>query len=187
MAEGPVDEPRQRQSPGPKRHVSKRERQRALARRQRLRKMLMFGAAAAAVVAVVAIFPPGAPPQGSLDVALSQHVHIDLFINGTQVTIPAHIGVNQSLWRDHKLDTYSSNQTEAAVHTHNQTGSVHIALRTWHACTLGDFFKIWGVPFDSGHLIGFVGPVAMTVSGARSDAFGGLVLQEGQQIVIRGG
>jgi protein-S-isoprenylcysteine O-methyltransferase Ste14 len=177
--------------PAPKSYDGARPRasRRAQERRQReRRKLLIRGAAAAVVVvaigAVIATAPPAAVP---INTTLSQHVTIQIFMNGSNVVIPAHIGINATRWIDHSLDAFSINSTQAAIHTHNTTGSVHVQLKKWHPCTLGDFFSIWGASFNSEHLLSYTGTVTVTVNGKPNGDFRGLVLQEGQVIVIRAG
>ena len=162
---------------------------RARERRQRQRRQLLYRVTALAIVlvaigAVIAAAPPAAVPINN---ALSQHVSLQLYINGSKVVIPAHIGINRTLWIDHGLDGFAINKTQAAIHTHNLTGSVHVQLKTWHPCTLGDFFSIWGATFDSAHLLSFTGTVGVTVNGKPNGEFSSLILQEGQTIVIHAG
>jgi hypothetical protein len=155
-------------------------------RRQR-KLALQVAAAAIAIVALAALIGPAGPAPISVNTALSQHFVLDLYINGSQLVVPAHIGFNKTLWKDHSLDSYSYNKSYAAVHTHNTTGSVHVELRAWHPCHLGEFFSIWGAPFDNGHLLSFVGPVNVTVNGKSNADYRNLILQEGQHIEIRAG
>ncbi len=170
---------------GPKSRASRRALERSRRRRRRL--ALQVAAAAVAVVALAALIGPPAPLPSAVNTALSQHFQLDLFINGSQLVLAAHIGVNKTLWKDHSLDSYSANKSQAAIHTHNTTGSVHVELRAWHPCHLGEFFSIWGASFDSTHLLGYVGTVTVTVNGKPNSEFRNLLLQEGQNITIRAG
>jgi hypothetical protein len=65
------------------------------------------------------------------------HQHLDLFSGRRQVTVPANIGIDAS-------GTYL-----AALHTHDNTGIVHVESPTAASYTLGQFFAVWGVRLDA--------------------------------------
>lgn len=68
---------------------------------------------------------------------LHAHQHLDLFIKGKPVPVPALIGVNVT-------ERYIS-----PIHTHDTTGEIHIESPTVKNYTLGQFFDIWGVRLSS--------------------------------------
>lgn len=81
-----------------------------------------------------------APADPSL---LHNHVHLDIFINGENVPVPAQIGL--------------SNQAEVPTHTHDSTGIVHVeASDVSFKPTLGLFFDVWGVSFTEKNIGGYV-------------------------------
>ena len=63
------------------------------------------------------------------------HAHLDIFIHDRRETVPADIGI-------------SSQDTISPVHTHDETGVIHVESPDKNAAyTLGQFFDIWGIKF----------------------------------------
>ncbi|MGZ4660505.1 MAG: hypothetical protein ACXVYB_04415 [Arthrobacter sp.] len=66
------------------------------------------------------------------------HTHLDVFVNGTKVAVPADIGF--SFGADGKPNGIS------ALHTHDTTGIVHVEAPTVGAVyTLGQVLTEWGI------------------------------------------
>ena len=59
------------------------------------------------------------------------HAHLDIFINGETYPIPSNIGI-------------VPNQCIYWLHTHDDTGVIHIESPENRTFTLGEFFDIWG-------------------------------------------
>jgi hypothetical protein len=59
------------------------------------------------------------------------HAHLDIFINGEAYPIPSNIGI-------------IPNQCIYWLHTHDDTGVIHIESPENRTFTLGEFFDIWG-------------------------------------------
>jgi hypothetical protein len=81
------------------------------------------------------------------------HQHLDLYVDGHQVTIPADIGINRTVG------------FISPIHTHDATGIIHVESPVVRTFTLGEFFDVWGVRFD-GHCVGGIcdgGGRALTV------------------------
>jgi hypothetical protein len=104
------------------------------------------------------------------------HSHIEVLVNGKQMSVPANIGIDPAL----------PLSSMAGLHTHDTSGTIHNEAGT--GATLGDFFAVWGVPLSSERLGPYEanGPkvVRMWVDGKPSRAFGDLKLTDGQQIVV---
>src|SRR5882672_9989590 len=67
------------------------------------------------------------------------HTHLSIFLNGEALAIPADIGiVSQSA----TADCFYS------IHTHDQSGKIHIEAAAAGTFTLGQVFSIWGQPVD---------------------------------------
>jgi hypothetical protein len=67
------------------------------------------------------------------------HVHLDIFINGEELVIPSNIGIipdNCIYW----------------MHTHDDTGVIHIESPENRTFTLGQFFHIWGETFSNNQI-----------------------------------
>jgi hypothetical protein len=73
--------------------------------------------------------------------ALHIHVHLDVFVDGRRVVVPAGIGI---------ADTFIS-----PLHTHDSTGVVHVESPTIRRFTLGEVLGVWGVRFGTGKLGGY--------------------------------
>ena len=58
------------------------------------------------------------------------HAHLDIFVNGHQLTIPAYVGIED-------------NTCLYWVHTHSTDGIIHIESPKQRGYTLGEFFDIW--------------------------------------------
>lgn len=155
------------------------------AARRRRGRIIQLAAVLLAVGAAVALL--SFSTRGGMNASLHQHPHVEIYVQGTAVAIPTDIGINSSLWHDHSMDEYRQMETMSPIHTHDAGGTIHLEMGTWHPCTLGDFFDVWGQPFGPGEVLSYRGPVSLTVDGKPNSEFGDLMLQDGQQIVIRGG
>ena len=74
-------------------------------------------------------------PQGMTE-GQSQHTHqhVDLWIDGKKVTVPASVGINEA------------QQYLTDLHTHDATGIIHVESRDKNRkFVLGQFFGVWGV------------------------------------------
>jgi hypothetical protein len=71
------------------------------------------------------------------------HQHLDLYVDGARVPIPAGIGI----------DTAAG--IIAPIHTHDATGIIHVESPVVRTFTLGQLFDVWGVRFDA-HCVGDV-------------------------------
>jgi hypothetical protein len=63
------------------------------------------------------------------------HTHLDIFINGKESVVPSNIGIipdNCIYW----------------LHTHDDTGIIHIESPDDRSFTLGQFFDVWRQKFD---------------------------------------
>lgn len=61
------------------------------------------------------------------------HQHLDLYVNGRHLAVPALVGIDE---RQRYLDP---------IHTHDASGIIHIESPSNSAYTLGQFFAVWGV------------------------------------------
>jgi hypothetical protein len=77
-----------------------------------------------------AIGLPALPEEGT---ALHLHQHLDILIRGRSTSVPAGIGID------------AFERFIAPIHTHDDTGVIHVESPTRQPFTLGQFFDIWGV------------------------------------------
>jgi hypothetical protein len=74
----------------------------------------------------------GLPPEGT---TMHEHTDVQIFVHGKKERIPTDIGINASAG------------TIQSIHTHDDTGLVHLESSESREFTLGDFFDVWGVRF----------------------------------------
>ncbi|MHB0865942.1 MAG: hypothetical protein ACYC1Y_03530 [Minisyncoccota bacterium] len=94
----------------------------------------------------------GLPALGSEGSALHIHQHLDIFINGTPVPVPAEIGVN------------NAERFISPIHTHDTSGVIHVESNTIRDFTLGQFFDIWGVRLTKDSLGGYLTSATSTLT-----------------------
>jgi hypothetical protein len=101
------------------------------------------------------------------------HVHITLYVDGRQTPIPSQVGIDPAT------------QTLAAIHTHDDTGIIHMEAGEKHfAPPLQDVFNVWGVRFNSKCIGGYCGGVEMWVNGKPNTQLGSYTLHEHDVITI---
>ena len=104
------------------------------------------------------------------------HQHLDIYVNGKKVQVPALVGI----------DTTSGFLTE--LHTHDTSGILHVESATKRDYVLGQFFGEWGVKLTSNCLGTFCGNLKWWVDGKRMVGNPAqLVLKAHQEIVIAAG
>ena len=74
----------------------------------------------------------GLPPEGT---TMHEHSNVQIFVHGQNERIPTDIGID------------ASKGTIQSIHTHDDTGLVHLESSQSREFTLGDFFGVWGVRF----------------------------------------
>jgi hypothetical protein len=82
----------------------------------------------------------GLPAEGT---TMHEHAHVEIFVHGKNEPIPADIGI----------DTAAG--TIQSIHTHDDTGLVHLESSQSREFTLGEFFGVWGVRFTPSCLGGY--------------------------------
>ncbi len=110
------------------------------------------------------------------------HPVLTIIMNGSPVTVPAQIGIDQSLWKDHSLDQYGIGMSP--LHTHDTTGTIHVESNTVRDFTLHEFLAIWGQPSDGSAINGH--PVtSLTLDGIQeASPTSDVVLKDGEKIVM---
>jgi hypothetical protein len=106
------------------------------------------------------------------------HQHLDIFINGKSMAIPAEIGI----------DTTSG--ILSPIHTHDATGIIHVESPVVKNFTLGEFFNgVWGVRLTDSCIGDYcaTGDKKLEVysNGKKLDSgYGNLILADKQEITI---
>lgn len=86
------------------------------------------------------------------------HAHLDIFVDGAQKLLAPGIGIGPPLvFQDGFV---VSGSCFSWLHTHDETGVIHIESPVQRVYTLGDFFDIWGLPLSASE----VGPAHGKVS-----------------------
>jgi hypothetical protein len=75
----------------------------------------------------------GLPALAREGTALHIHQHLDLYVNDRRVIVPAAIGIDE-------VEGFIS-----PLHTHDETGVIHVESPDVVTFTLGQFFAVWGV------------------------------------------
>ena len=121
----------------------------------------------------------GVPTMAEGDTSIHLHPKLEIVIDDEPVAVPAGIGIGPG----------RGGRNMAGLHTHGGDGTIHV--EGVRGATLGQFFKVWGVPFSSRRIGSFEaardGALRMTVNGEPSSAFDRLVLDDDQVIRIVAG
>jgi hypothetical protein len=121
-------------------------------------------------------------PQEMLNV--HYHAHLDVFVNGKPVTVPAGLGIN--IGPDNTRPAHGDPGI-APLHTHDTSGVLHIEAARDDTFTLGQVFAEWGVVLNR-QQAGAYRNVRVFVDGKR---YGGnpanVVLAEHQEIAVVAG
>jgi len=72
----------------------------------------------------------GLPAEGT---TLHEHANVQVFVHGEQQPVPTNIGISDGAIQ--------------SLHTHDDTGTVHVESSVSQEFTLDDFFGVWGVRF----------------------------------------
>jgi hypothetical protein len=108
------------------------------------------------------------------------HAHLDVFVNGQRIVVPAGIGIQITDPAVTEFDMADGSKAYGGIvlcarpcisplHTHDTTGIIHTESATAVANTLGEFFIEWRVPLRAtcvGNPCG-PAPVAVYVDGER--------------------
>ena len=74
----------------------------------------------------------GLPAEGT---TMHEHADVEIFVHGSKEPVPTDIGID------------TSKGTIQSIHTHDDTGLVHLESSQSREFTLGEFFGVWGVRF----------------------------------------
>jgi hypothetical protein len=103
------------------------------------------------------------------------HAHLDVFVDGKPVEVPAGIGINTDDPKVHRFtDTPDGSISYGGIrrclkpcisplHTHDNTGILHTESATPEPNTLGQFFTEWGVRLSASCVAGFCKPTPIAV------------------------
>ena len=110
------------------------------------------------------------------DMATRYHIHpqLRIVIDGNDQVIPANIGIRP--------------ECMTSIHTHTADGIIHVESPVAKDFTLGDFFAVWGKPFDQTHILDRTTDTArsivVTVNGSVVTTYENTVLRDKDTIFI---
>ncbi len=116
------------------------------------------------------------PPMDSMGM-MHFHQSLTLVIDGKPATVPAQIGIDPTLWKDHSLDS-NGMQGMAPLHTHDTSGTIHVESYANRYYTFGQLVDIWGL-----NLSGYK-QVTMTVNGQPVSDYQNYILKDGDKIIL---
>ncbi len=104
------------------------------------------------------------------------HIHpkLSVKVDGKTIPVPEQLGINKSLYKDHSLGKYGM-QGMAALHTHDNSGVIHVESTVNRDYTLGEFLKIWGIDLNGKS-------VKVSVNGQPVSDWRNHILSDGEQI-----
>jgi hypothetical protein len=127
------------------------------------------------------------------------HAHLDVFVDGKPITVPAGIGINVDDPEVHQFTDTPDGSTGyggiercrtpciSPLHTHDDTGILHTESLTAEPNTLGQFFTEWGVRLSSSCVGEYCSPtpIAFYVNGATyADDPSAIPLKDHEEIAI---
>jgi hypothetical protein len=112
------------------------------------------------------------------------HAHLDVFVNGSPVEVPAGIGIDITDPAVHTtpsdlgptyggIDPACAQPCISPLHTHDWTGVLHTESAEDHPNTLGQFFTEWGVALTPQCVGGYCSPEASIQVYVDGEAFNG--------------
>jgi hypothetical protein len=99
----------------------------------------------------------------SLLATFHHHVHLSLFVNGEQIAIPRGTGMKNPA---HGNYIYHAD-CFYWLHTHDETGIVHMEAPTSRFYDLHDYFYEWGEPLSPSDVAGYIGKVTVFINGVQ--------------------
>ena len=131
----------------------------------------------------VAISVNGNPVTDFKNYVLTDKARLNMTVDGNPIQIPAHIGIDPSLWKDHSLDQYGMQSMNmnmvmpgmAPLHTHDTSGIIHVESSVYRIYTLGEFLNNWGLDLNGK-------TVRATVDGMPVPDYKNIILRDGEQI-----
>lgn len=98
------------------------------------------------------------------------HSHLTIYVNGVQKTIPYGVGIVAPLSLTQDGDGNPFVEGGSAfyyLHTHDETGIIHVESPNSHVYTLGNFFDVWKQPLSSTQVGPDKGAVTVYVDGKK--------------------
>jgi hypothetical protein len=109
----------------------------------------------------------GLTPQVREFLSFHVHAHLDIFVNGDPVVVPAGVGIDitdpgvrTGAGPSYGGITECEHPCISPLHTHDTTGVLHTEAQVDDPNTLGEFFTEWGVTLNDSCVGGYCEPDA---------------------------
>jgi hypothetical protein len=143
--------------------------------RRTMLKILSIGAAVTiAFIAMVVITGASITSHNEKSFVTHLHPSLNVLANGKSISVPKNIGIDSSLHKDHSLDQYGA-EAAAPLHTHDDSGTIHVESTVNRNYTLGEFLNIWGIDLNDK-------TIKLTVDGIPVSDHRNHVLEDGQNL-----
>ncbi|MGH9950989.1 MAG: hypothetical protein ACRD5J_05130 [Nitrososphaeraceae archaeon] len=156
----------------------------SVSRRKRRKQLLKFVIPISAVVIALGVYFALQAQEQGIGAAIVSHIHpkLNITVNGQPLLIPKDVGIHSSLYKDHSLDRYGMSGM-APLHTHDDTGTLHVESNVNRNYTLGQFIKVWG---GLDEILGTAdsNSIKMIVDGRPVTDFNNHILKDGEQISL---
>jgi hypothetical protein len=130
----------------------------------------------------------GIPCQTTLSEDYHIHVHVSLIVDGRQLAIPVAIGIQNPVFPEPAVRFAVGGTCVYPLHTHDETGIVHVEAAAPGDYKLGQVFDIWGQELSSTNVAGHEGLVTVFVDGKRyTDDPRNIVFEPHMQITLEVG
>lgn len=134
--------------------------------------------------ALAAIAAAGLIPESHETLIHHVHAHLDVYVNGKHVVVPAGIGIDIT---DPGVKKFKATDGTSAwggiqecshpcispLHTHDDTGLLHTESASAVSNRLGQFFAEWGVKLDAECVGGYCKPAASVLIVVDGNRFSG--------------
>lgn len=150
------------------------------------KEVLLVGAVVAGtLVLIVGLALLGGRPRTPIDDVLTAcvqhtglgmhiHPHLRMVIDGAERPIPANIGITAACMRP--------------IHTHDETGTLHLEFPVEQDVRLSEFFRVWEQPFSRTQVldrtIGEGDTLRVTVNDQDVENLDTIFMHDGDEIVI---
>jgi hypothetical protein len=116
----------------------------------RPRRILFYSVLA---ISVVLISVAAAEVASNNTIRMHIHPQLSILIRGASLLVPANIGIDRNLWKDHSLD-YDGVNGRSPLLTRDDSGVIHVESNTIRDFSLRNFLAVWGVSMDYSQVVG---------------------------------
>ena len=131
----------------------------------------------------------GLPGFTSEQLFFHVHAHLDVFVDGKAVPVAAGIGISDELGKTQQAGkSKCANPCISPLHTHDDSGVLHVENDKERQITLGQLFTEWGVRFSADCVGGYCAPDKPHKAYVGGQEFTGdpstIVLKDREEIAI---